>query len=87
LDCTVKEVTRVTEKTSTLIGKILIDVNRVKAKKKVFETDLSEHKAQEIVFKEFYVKTKKNPTFCNEFTLRKILKLLNHFYQTKTVLP
>ena len=57
LVCTVKEDTRVTERTSTLIDNILIDVNRVKAK--VFETGLSDHKAQEIVFKEFYIKTKK----------------------------
>ena len=59
LECTVKEDTRVTERSSTLIDNILIDVNRVKAKTKVFETGLSDHKAQEIVFKEFYIKTKK----------------------------
>ena len=57
--CTVKEDTRVTERTSTLIDNILIDVNRVKEKTTVFETGLSDHKAQEIVFKEFYIKTKK----------------------------
>ena len=78
LECTVKEDTRVTERSSTL-DNILIDVNRVKAKTKLFETGLSDYKAQEIVFKEFYIKTKKNPTYCNEFTIRKILKLLNHF--------
>jgi len=60
LECTVKEDTRVTERTSTLIDNILIDVNRVKAKTEVFETGVSVHKAQEIVFKEFYIKTKKN---------------------------
>jgi len=59
LNRTVKEDTRVTERTSTLIDNILLNVNRVKAKIKVFETGLSDHKAQEIVFKEFYVKTKK----------------------------
>jgi len=59
LVCTVKEDTRVTERTSTLIDNILIDVNRVKAKTKVFETGLSDHKAQEIDFKEFHIKTKK----------------------------
>jgi len=50
---------RVTKRSSTLIDNILIDVNRVKAKTTVFETGLSDHKAQEIVFKEFYIKTKK----------------------------
>jgi len=59
LECTVKENTRVTERTSTVIDNIFIDVNRVKAKTKVFETGLSDHKAQEIVLKHFVIKPKK----------------------------
>ena len=35
LECTVKEDTRVTERTSTLIDNILIDLNRVKTRTQV----------------------------------------------------
>ena len=59
LECTVKEDTRVTERTSTLIDNILTDLDGVKTRTKVFETGLSDQKAQEIVFEDYCIKTKK----------------------------